>query len=232
MDDFDLHIMDIDRDIDDDDVEMNDLHDLRAALDLARPPRRGRPPQRDAALLPRARAIRNNRNRNNMDDGDDDNLPIAVELPRHMHHRRHHRFARAAVVEDGATNVLFSLLQEGVHCKDDLLSAGGCPTVVERCRDHPNEVNFIDRNTGRTPMHEAALRCSCIHIVRALVQAEHEVFQFDRLANTPLHLLFTGIASRQLSTERVHPVVDELIRAGSSMMVNSTNLEGYTPLHV
>lgn len=216
-------------DDDDDDRDENEMNPFRAALDLG--PRRPRGPRgAAAALLPRARA-RAIRNDNNNGDGDDDDLPIAVELPRNMHHRRH-RFARAAVLEDGASNVLYSLLCEGVHCNDDLLAPGGCQTIVERCRDHPNEVNFVDRNTGRTPMHEAALRCSCIHIVRALVQAEHEVFQFDRLANTPLHLLFTGIASRQLGPERVHPVLDELLTAGSAVMVNSTNLEGYTPLHV
>eukprot|EP00977_Amphora_coffeiformis_P012226 scaffold3023_cov175-Amphora_coffeaeformis.AAC.17 len=230
------------------DTIMNDNHDLFEALDLERPaPRRGRPvlpallrgDDEALRLLPRARAIRNNRDNNNNDvmnedDEDDDNLPIAVELPRHLHHRHHnrHRFARAAVMEDGASNVLFTLLREGVHCKDDLLSPGGCPTVVERCRDHPNEVNFIDRQTGRTPLHEAALRCACIHVVRALMQVEHEVFQFDRLANTPLHLLFSGIASRQLNQDRLHLVVEELLTAGSTMMVNSANVEGYTPLHM
>ena len=260
MDDLDALILgDSDNDNDNNAAMMNDIHDLRAviALDLEQQPlpRQGRPvrppPLRgdneEAAHLPRARAIRNRNNRDINDpvanigqegDDDDENLPIAVELPRHLHHRhRHqnhdrHRFARAAVIEDGASNVLYTLLREGVHCKDDLLSPGGCPTVVERCRDHPSEVNFIDRHTGRTPLHEAALRCACIHVVQALIQAEHEVFQFDRLANTPLHLLLTGIASRQLNPGRVHLVVEELLTAGSSMIVNSTNVEGYTPLHM
>lgn len=225
--------------------------------DQAAPPNRG--DEGGMAPVPRpARPIDDN-NDDDVDDGGgvDEDLPIAVALPRRLHHRGEddddedvdrrtmnhryrrlrHRLARAAIVEDGDANVLYTLVREGVHCKDDLVvSPGGCPTVVERCRDHPHEVHFIDRQTGRTPLHEAALRCSCIHVVRALLQAGHDTFRFDNLVdnlvNTPLHLLFAGIASRQIDPARIHLVVEELLSAGSPMIVNATNLEGYTPLHV
>jgi ankyrin repeat protein len=204
-------------------------------------------------------AMRIHGHENNNDD--DDDLPVAVALGRQRHrdararNREGHDLRRIMMMRGGPAawrggggrlegnanvegnadnNVLWSLLQEGVHCSaHDLATAqGSCARVVERCLHHPADIHFLCQATGRTPLHEAALRCHCIHVLQALRQEDTQVFVLDRRGNTPLHLLLQGMATRQLQDSRLLALVEELLRGSPSSLAATANLDGYNALHL
>jgi ankyrin repeat protein len=131
--------------------------------------------------------------------------------------------------------VLFNLVREDVPCCAVLSGRNvrGCRTVVERCHEHSFEVNYCCPRTGRTPLHEAAYRCACPHIIQAMM-IHHEpharALHLDARLNTPLHLLFLGIANRRLETQDSEQIVQLLLQP-LGIPGTIRNRDGCLPLH-
>jgi ankyrin repeat protein len=112
----------------------------------------------------------------------------------------------------------------------------GCQRIVERCRDHPEEAFYASVH-GRTPLHEACLRGSCRHVIKALLQANPcGVMDRDLHGNTPLHLLFVDFSTHGImNPQELDEIVGDLLNASInfSFLPSSTpNIEGYTALHI
>jgi hypothetical protein len=157
-----------------------------------------------------------NPNLRTMDDRwlfvEDDDLPQAVPVQRDapMHPRRFRGRHRA--IMEVSSPFLFDLINQDIPCCAVLSGAEiqDCSVIVERCNDYPAEVHYQCPRTGRTPLHAAALRCSCSHVFDALTSFEERTV-YDANGNTPLHLLFVGISLRHLEPDIVNSIVDKLL---------------------
>jgi len=135
----------------------------------------------------------------------------------------HHVVANAHIIPDddteearrqlSATSYLHGMIQDPETACSYLLRQQrlGCHQVVERIRQAPDDVFFVERN-GRTPLHEATLRCSCIHIVSELLNVHSRLaLATDRAGNTPLHLLLVGATSRSLGRQEMSQMLCALM---------------------
>lgn len=108
-----------------------------------------------------------------------------------------------------------------------------CTRRVQQCQEMPDQAFFSDPRTERMPIHEACLRNSCIHVIRALLTAnEFSASRRDKHGNTPLHLLFISHSPMRRSPEEMDAIVEALLERNPDVVAEATNAEGNTPLHV
>lgn len=165
-------------------------------------------------MLLRMRGFRNN----NINQENDDQPPWMQQHPPQ---------AAEAVVEP-VTSFLTDLIAEDLPCSGVLSGSQirGCSCIVERIQEHPGEVQYQCPRTGRSPLHESAVRGGCRHVMEALLQADpSRALQLDARSNTPLHLLFMGITSRN------EDVVEILLQPIANWVGTLRNREGCLPLH-
>jgi len=131
----------------------------------------------------------------------------------------------------------------------------GCRCIEDCCHHHchiyPDILHYRCPRTQRSPLHEAAARGLCAHVVRALMdtaaggpqqKARLLLCGTDAAGNTPLHLLFRGAAFRRMAaTEMVEilnllliqaPIIDECNSNYNSNPERTANAKGNLPLHV
>ena len=81
-------------------------------------------------------------------------------------------------------------------------------------------------------MHEAAFRCCCRHVIQAMMNINpHQAVHLDARLNSPLHLLFSGIANRRIQQEDMEQIVDLLLQPLPIMATNIRNCHGCSPIH-
>lgn len=141
---------------------------------------------------------------------------------------------------ESISSYLFDMIREGYTCTSVLGGwsrrlEGGCNRVVEHCTSHQDEAFYISSN-GRTALHEACLRGSCSHVIRALLAANAiGATDRDHQGNTPLHLLFVDY-STQISSihplEEMDTIVSELLAISPTFLAASSNVEGSNALHM
>ena len=141
---------------------------------------------------------------------------------------------------ESISSYLFDMIREGRTCTSVLGGwsrrlEGGCNRVVDHCNSHQDEAFYISSN-GRTALHEACLRGSCTHVIRALLSANAiGATDRDHQGNTPLHLLFVDY-STQISSihplEEMDTIVSELLAVSPTFLAAASNLEGSTALHM
>ena len=184
------------------------------------------------AMMADAEAQINNRN-------NPENLPVALPVRMLRDRRRRRLMGRggddpwdaAAILqaeEDPVSSFLNDLITEDLPCSAVLSGAHvrNCRCILERLAEHPEEAKYQCSRTGRSPLHEAALRGGCHHVVQQLLQADpNSCMQLDFRQNTPLHLLFMGITSR---TEHV---LELLLRPTAMWVGTLRNSEGNLVLH-
>lgn len=138
--------------------------------------------------------------------------------------------------EAAATSFLHGMIKDPETTCTSVLGWGsrGCNHVVERCRTDPDDIFFHDVRNGRTPLHEACLRCSCLHVVTALLEVHAgRVMVTDGAGNTPLHLLLVGVATRAMDAHDMGAMVDKLLAAENpTVLASMGNRHGNTCLHM
>ena len=97
---------------------------------------------------------------------------------------------------------LFDLVREDLPCAGVRGSnVRCCNLVVTSCEREPRSLLYRFATLNRTPLHEAASRCLCTHVIESFVQANASVSAVDTHGNTPLHLLFLGMPSKAVEQE-------------------------------
>lgn len=137
---------------------------------------------------------------------------------------------------------LFDLVREDLSC---YLHTGNpnrnCQTIVRFCTETPEAIHFLDHRTRRTPLHEAALRCSCIHTIRALVETTHEripqassrLMANDADGNCPLQLYLIGMGRKSvMAMDTTSDVLDILINTPPNNIPARQNRRGNNSLHL
>jgi ankyrin repeat protein len=135
---------------------------------------------------------------------------------------------------DSISSYLFDMVREDHTCTSVLggWSRTGCNRVVEHCAQHADEAFYVSM-TGRTALHEACLRGSCSHIVKAVLAANAiGATDRDHQGNTPLHLLFVDFSTRIINPEEIDSIVGELLNVNPTFLASATNVEGSTALHM
>lgn len=135
--------------------------------------------------------------------------------------------------EESSSPFLLDLIREDLPCSSVLSGANirGCTCIVQRIIDNPDEVGYRCPRTGRTPLHEAAFRCSCRHVIHAMLEAgRNRALQLDFRMNTPLHLLFMGISTRHIEVEDMDQILDVLLEPIPTIGT-IRNGDGSVPLH-
>lgn len=140
-----------------------------------------------------------------------------------------------------AAPYLFDMVRQGYTCKSVLGGWSrqrleeGCHQVVQRCETMPDDAFYVAQN-GRTPLHEACLRGSCCHVVKALLTAnEGAAFQRDQQENTPLHLLFVDHATQIAALhpqQEIDNIVTEILAINPTILASTANAMGNTALHM
>lgn len=125
---------------------------------------------------------------------------------------------------DETCSYLFELVQEGRPCSSNntnhAWSDGGCNGVVQQCRGYPKQAKYRSLHE-RSPLHEACLRNSCRHVIRALLSTHEEAAsQQDSGGNTPLHLLFAEYSSHYFGVQNIEEATEELLKASSLLQRN------------
>ena len=129
---------------------------------------------------------------------------------------------------------LMDLIREGLPCSSVLsgVNVRGCAMIVQRCQTHPSEVHYQCPRTLRTPLHEAAWRCCCSHVIQALMNVDSvHALHLDSQQNTPLHLFFIGISNRRVDAPAMEEIVEQLLHPLPNMVGTIRNREGSLPLH-
>jgi ankyrin repeat protein len=137
---------------------------------------------------------------------------------------------------ESISSYLFDMIREGHTCTSVLggwsrVLEGGCNRVVDHCTSHQYEAFYISSN-GRTALHEACLRGSCSHVIKALLAANSiGATDRDHQGNTPLHLLFVDYSSIY-PQEEIDSIVRELLAVSPAFLAAASNVEGSTALHM
>jgi ankyrin repeat protein len=190
----------------------------------------------------------------------DANLPVAVPVHGILRHRRRQLvrmmrgrdrlrmhgppFAQGVIEDDVpawmeaevaevSSSFLMDLVREDLPCSAVLSGSNirGCSTIVQRISENPEEVGYRCRRTNRTPLHEAALRCSCRHVIHAMMEVgTHRALQLDSRMNTPLHLLFMGISTRHIENEDMRQILDVLLEPYPPIGTMANGI-GNLPIH-
>jgi ankyrin repeat protein len=130
---------------------------------------------------------------------------------------------------------LMGLIREGWTCASVLCGAGtkSCVDIVRVAQRNPRLVHYKCDRTGRLPIHQAALQCCCIHVFRTLVSIHPmSIIVVDDSLDTPLHLLFRGIARRSIDPNDLLQIMNELLSPSFPMAAGMRNRSGDLPLHV
>jgi ankyrin repeat protein len=151
----------------------------------------------------------------------------------------HHPMLLAEVVrfgedETASSPYLLHLIRQGLPCSAVLTGPHtvGCNRIVQYCRE--NRWHYQCPRTRRMPLHEAALRCSCIHVIRALTNGgdwQMSTMIVDNLGNSPLHLLFAGISMHNMDASDIEEIVDLLLQPFPSITASIVNHVGDIALH-
>ena len=138
---------------------------------------------------------------------------------------------------DSISSYLFDMIREECTCTSVLAGWSprmeGCNRIVNHCGEFPEQAFYVAPN-GRTALHEACLRGSCRHVIKALLEANsHGAMDRDNHGNTPLHLLFVDFStSFTVNPYEIDVVVKELLSVNPTFIAASTNMEGSTALHM
>ena len=159
---------------------------------------------------------------------DDDHLPVAVPLEGDQWDA-----LRAIPLTQRDPPYLLHFIRENPPCNHRLPEIPGCHNVEERCRIHPEEILYRCPETGRSVLHEATMRCSCNHIIQAILEVNGDLTtMLDFSFNTPLHLLFMGLSSRHVDTEDLNAMIDSLLQPQPGFIASVRNRAGSCPLHL
>lgn len=167
----------------------------------------------------------------------EENEAIRIEEA-HVHNERFAMWRRRH--SDIISSYLFDLIREEHTCTSILGGwsrqlEGSCKRVVEFCSSHRQYAFYVSSH-GRTALHEACLRGSCSHIIRALLQANaFGVLDRDHQGNTPLHLLFVGYSTQRSSIHRpeeIDSIVADLLAISPTFLAATSNVDGNTALHI
>ncbi|CAB9497995.1 ankyrin 3, node of Ranvier (ankyrin G) [Seminavis robusta] len=165
---------------------------------------------------------------------DDEDLPVAMPLEdngnddegggivaaRLLHHR---------VVQQG-TSYLHGLVQDP---ETTCLVGRGCQPILDRINEYPDDVHYTEPRTGRSVLHEACLRCSCLHVISAILAVNTgRAMAIDNSGNTPLHLLLVGINTHAMDTHALGATIDALLAENASVLASVCNRSGDTALHI
>ena len=99
---------------------------------------------------------------------------------------------------DSISSCLFEMIREGCTCKSVLSGweTQGCQKLVDQCNAVPYQAFFVHRISGRSPLHEACLRSTCSHVIKALLTANPIcAFERDISGNFPIHLILMAIVT-------------------------------------
>lgn len=153
-------------------------------------------------------------------DGEDDNI-VDAHLLQHRH------------VQLQGTSFVYGMVQDAFVCSSVLGSQSrSCRRIVERINAHNDDVYYQDPRTGRTPLHEACLRCSCLHVISAILDVNSaRATHIDNAGNTPLHLLCVGVSTHAMDPAQMGQIVDKLLAENSSGAA-MCNREGNSALHM
>ncbi|GAX11302.1 hypothetical protein FisN_15Lh231 [Fistulifera solaris] len=139
----------------------------------------------------------------------------------------------AEEAQEESSSFLMDLVREDLPCSAVLSGSKrrGCSTIVQRITENPEEVGYRCPRTDRTPLHEAALRCSCRHVIHAMMEVgTYRALQLDFRMNTPLHLLFMGISTRHIESEDMRQILDVLLEPYPPIGTMA-NGDGDLPIH-
>ncbi|KAL7581262.1 hypothetical protein ACA910_006033 [Epithemia clementina (nom. ined.)] len=160
---------------------------------------------------------------------DDDLLPVAVPLERDQWDA----VPRAVALTEREPPFLLQFVKENPPCNQRLPGIPGCFKVQERCQMYPEEVLYRCHETGRSVLHEATMRCSCIHIIESILEANGDLTtMLDFAFNSPLHLLFVGLKNRHVEAAEFNLMVDKLLQPQPGLIASVRNREGSCPLHL
>ncbi len=136
---------------------------------------------------------------------------------------------------DRLSSFLYDLIREDCTCTSVLSgwSHRGCCRIVDYCRSNPDQTFYTSPGSGRTPLHEACLRGSCLHVIRALLDANaHAPMERDQTGNTPLHLLFVDFSTRSTNPVEMDEIVQLLLHGNPAFLAAAVNESGCTALHM
>ena len=170
---------------------------------------------------------------------EDDQLPVAIALDDQdpVDDMDENLMAAVQVIQDeqqrASTSFLFGMLQDNITCTSVLgWGEQACNHIVKRCNEFPDDVFFRDPRTGRSPLHEAALRCRCLHIISAILAVNpSRSTSVDHFGNTPIHLFFKNVATHALAESEMSGIIDALSE-NASEVASMSNREGNTVLHL
>lgn len=135
--------------------------------------------------------------------------------------------------EQSSSPFLLDLVREDLPCSSVLsgVNIRGCSSIVQRISENSDEVGYKCPRSGRTCLHEAAFRCSCRHVIHAMMEVGRiRALQLDFRMNTPLHLLFMGISTRHIEVEDMNQILDVLLEPFPTIGT-MRNGDGSVPLH-
>ena len=100
---------------------------------------------------------------------------------------------------DTIPSFLFDLIREGITCTSTLSGGSSqgisCHGTISYCIENIDQAFYVQESSGRTPLHEACLRGACIHVIKALLNANPiGALEPDHAGNYPLHLLFVDFS--------------------------------------
>jgi ankyrin repeat protein len=138
---------------------------------------------------------------------------------------------------DQVSPLLFDMIREGCTCTSVLSGwlrdDEGCSKTVQQCTSTPDQAFYISPHSGRSPLHEACLRNSCSHVIKALLLANPlGAMDRDLSGNIPLHSLFLDNSYQFVQTEEMDVICQELLQVDPNAMAVATNSEGDNPLHM
>lgn len=141
--------------------------------------------------------------------------------------------ARIVTLTERVSPFLLHLLRENPPCNHFLPGIAGCNRVLERCRDHPEEVLHRCPETGQTVLHEACAQASCCHVINAILDTTAELtIMLDSASNTPLHLWFGGLSARHMEREETDQIIDRLLQPQPRFVAGVRNREGCLPVRL
>lgn len=134
------------------------------------------------------------------------------------------------------TSFLYGMIRDQDTACGSILGWGDrdrtCRRIVDRINEQPDDV-YYHENHGRTPLHEACLRCSCLHVIEAIMKVDPtRAMAVDNAGNTPLHLLLcVGVSTHALDRGEMGEILD-LFLTENSLAASICNRDGNTPLHM
>jgi ankyrin repeat protein len=135
------------------------------------------------------------------------------------------------------SSLLFDLIRQNHTCTSVLSGWGdadsSCENIVRTCNGNQDQAFFTLPLTGRNPIHEACLRNSCIHVIRALLHANAlGATERDNGGNTPLHLLYVDFSYHSVNPQEIDEITQALLGVNDGAAAATMNTDRNLPLHM